>query len=68
MQDEDGPKVADTFYENLFPGNDSGVDLQCGHPDTTEAARALHVSVAKLRAEGVPFGRWVPFIPSHLGI
>ena len=66
MQDEDGPKVADTFYEKLFPAKSSAVDLQRGHPDTTEAARALHVSVAKLRAEGVSFGRWVPFI--HLGI
>ena len=63
MCDEDGPKVADTFYENLFP---AGADLQGTHPDTTEAARALHVAVAKLRGEGVSFGRWVPFI--HLGI
>ena len=66
MRDEDGPKVADTFYENLLPAKNLGVDLQHAHPDTTEAARALHVSIAKLRAEGVSFGRWVPFI--HLGI
>ena len=66
IYDKDGPKVADTFYENLFPRKNSSSDLQHAHPDTTEAARALHVSVAKLREEGVSFGRWVPFI--HLGI
>jgi hypothetical protein len=66
MQDEDGPKVADTFYEKLLPAKNLGVDLQRAPLDTTEAARALHVSVAKLRAEGVSLERWVPFI--HLGI
>lgn len=34
-------------------------------PDITQAARALHLAVAKLRSEGVSFARWVPFI--HLG-
>ena len=63
MSDEDGPKVADAFYENFFP---AGADLQRAHPDTTDAARALHVAIAKLRAEDVSFRRWVPFI--HLGL
>ena len=34
-------------------------------PDTTQAARALHYAVTKLRSENVSFTRWVPFI--HLG-
>ena len=34
-------------------------------PDITQAAQALHLAVAKLRAENVSFARWVPFI--HLG-
>jgi hypothetical protein len=34
-------------------------------PDTTQAARALHLAVAKLRSKNAAFVRWVPFI--HLG-
>ncbi|KAF8512786.1 CHAT domain-containing protein [Gautieria morchelliformis] len=63
--DEDGPKVADAFYEYLFRDNSSSNAEDTFRPDTTQAARALHVAVAKLRAEGVSFKRWVPFI--HLG-
>ena len=56
--------VADAFYENLFKKTDfTAVDTS--GPDISQAARALHYAVAKLRAEGVPFTRWVPFI--HLG-
>jgi hypothetical protein len=61
--DIDGPKVADTFYETLFKENNSS-PMDAG-PDTTQAARALHTAVAKLRSENVSFVRWVPFI--HLG-
>jgi hypothetical protein len=52
--------IADTFYENLFiePGSDS---TDPSGPDTTQAARALHLAVAKLRSENVSFVRWVPF-------
>ncbi|KAF8512788.1 CHAT domain-containing protein [Gautieria morchelliformis] len=64
ISDEDGPKVADAFYEYLFRDNSSNAE-DTFPPDTTQAARALHVAVAKLRAEGVSFKRWVPFI--HLG-
>jgi hypothetical protein len=62
--DEDGPKVADSFYEYLYRNKPSAVD-DTFRPDTREAARALHVAVANLRSEGVSFKRWVPFI--HMG-
>jgi hypothetical protein len=56
IADPDGPKVADTFYDNLFKEKKF---------TATEVARALHLAVAKLRSENVSFVRWVPFI--HLG-
>jgi len=61
IADPDGPIVADTFYESLFKGCCSATG-----PDTTQAARALHCAIAKLRSENVSFVRWVPFI--HLGM
>jgi len=66
ISDADGPKIADTFYEILFKesGSTTGMTDRSG-PDTTQAARALHLAVAKLRAENVSFVRWVPFI--HMG-
>jgi hypothetical protein len=64
ISDDDGPKVADAFYEYLYRNKPSaGEDTFL--PDTREAARALHVAIAKLRSEGVSFKRWVPFI--HMG-
>jgi len=55
--------IADTFYENLFKnGSTMPADSR---PDTTQAARALCLAVAKLCSENVSFLRWVPFI--HLG-
>jgi CHAT domain-containing protein len=66
IRDVDGPKIADTFYEYLFPATDSTTDdAPRTYPDTSQAAKALHAAVAKLRAENVPFAQWVPFI--HLG-
>ncbi|KAJ7088689.1 CHAT domain-containing protein [Mycena epipterygia] len=63
MNDNDGPEVADTFYEHLF----RDCDKASGHPDPTKAAEALHFAVAKLREEpGITFMRWVPFV--HYGI
>ena len=62
IADADGPKVADSFYEHLFK-NYNKVDSV--GPDMTQAARALHHAVAKLRSENVSFARWVPFI--HMG-
>ncbi|KIM71166.1 hypothetical protein PILCRDRAFT_83064, partial [Piloderma croceum F 1598] len=60
----DGPKVADSFYETLFKEHGSLTTDGSG-PDITQAARALHLAVAKLRSENASFVRWVPFI--HLG-
>lgn len=63
MNDNDGPKVADAFYEHLFRDRDQA----SGHPDITKAAEALHSAVAKLREEpDMTFMRWVPFV--HYGI
>jgi hypothetical protein len=61
IADIDGPKIADSFYENLFK---KCATSQAG-PDTAQAARALHLAVAKLRSEKVSFVRWVSFV--HLG-
>jgi hypothetical protein len=63
MSDVDGPEIMDTFYENLFRANPTSTDPTA---DTMQAARALHLAVSKLRAKGVPFIRWVPFV--HLGL
>ncbi|KAJ7795262.1 hypothetical protein B0H14DRAFT_2621157 [Mycena olivaceomarginata] len=49
MNDLDGPKVADAFYEHLFTHASPGSVV----PDLTKAAEALHVAVLKLRALGV---------------
>jgi len=62
--DEDGPKVADTFYEYLFKQNNPTMGDKF-QPDITHASRALHLAITKLCSEGVPFIHWVPFI--HLG-
>jgi hypothetical protein len=57
----------DTFYEHLFQAGDFTLtNVSQPHPDVTQAARALHLAVAKLRAKSVSFARWVPFV--HLGI
>ncbi|KAJ7465536.1 CHAT domain-containing protein [Mycena latifolia] len=66
IDDKDGPKVADTFYEYLFknctPHGNSSVT-----PDLQKTAKALHFSIAKLRKEpGMSFKRWVPFV--HYGL
>jgi hypothetical protein len=60
MYDEDGPKVADIFYNHIFGREHES------YPDSTKAAEALHLAVNKLRAEKVSFQRWIPFI--HLGL
>ncbi|KIM82633.1 hypothetical protein PILCRDRAFT_70495, partial [Piloderma croceum F 1598] len=64
IADVDGPKVADSFYETLFKEHGS-LTADGSGPDITQAARALHLAVAKLRSENASFVRWVPFI--HLG-
>jgi len=62
IRDDDGPVVADVFYEELFRGADGKPDAR---PDITRSALALHLAVNKLRSSGVPFHRGVPFI--HMG-
>jgi len=61
--DEDGPTIADTFYEELFSGGPDGRPAL--KPDMTKSALALHLAVKKLRSQSVSFRRWVPFI--HMG-
>ncbi|KAJ7753922.1 CHAT domain-containing protein [Mycena maculata] len=66
MNDLDGPKIADTFYEHLFRNCDPTANPPVV-PDLTAAAHALHLAVAKLRQEpDIPFMRWVPFV--HYGL
>ncbi|KAJ7793808.1 hypothetical protein B0H14DRAFT_2393100, partial [Mycena olivaceomarginata] len=66
MNDNDGPKIADKFYEKLF--EDCGLNSTSPIvPDLTNAAEALHLAVSKLRKEpGMTFKRWVPFV--HYGL
>ncbi|KAK7061337.1 CHAT domain-containing protein [Favolaschia claudopus] len=69
IQDEDGPKIANRFYEKLFKRDSTGEEPQAGggYPDLTKSAEALHYAVRKLREEpGVSFRRWVPFV--HYGL
>ena len=63
MYDADGPVIADEFYSHLFEGHQDG-----SHPDTTQAALALHLAVKKLRENlgDKSFLRWVPFV--HYGL
>lgn len=66
MNDLDGPKIADAFYEYLFKDcvPDSTPPVL---PDLMKAAEALHFAVIKLRKEpGMTFRRWVPFV--HYGL
>ncbi|THH16518.1 hypothetical protein EW146_g4137 [Bondarzewia mesenterica] len=64
MHDMDGPKIVDEFYRYLFE-DEAGAPVP-PYPNTTRAARALHLAVAKLRAQNCAFKRWVPFV--HLGL
>ncbi|KAF8177479.1 CHAT domain-containing protein [Mycena galopus ATCC 62051] len=66
MNDLDGPKIAEKFYEHLFKNCDPDSNPLV-LPDLSQAARALHLAVGKLREEpDLPFSRWVPFI--HYGL
>jgi hypothetical protein len=56
MADDDGPKVAQWFYEEL---------LSKEVMDENSVAYALDVAVGKLRATGVAPYRWASFI--HMG-
>ncbi|KAJ7126293.1 CHAT domain-containing protein [Mycena epipterygia] len=66
IADRDAPKIVDIFYEHLFKNFDPAAEPPI-LPDLTKAAEALHIAVAKLRADpNVPFSRWVPFV--HYGV
>ncbi|KAJ7438156.1 CHAT domain-containing protein [Mycena latifolia] len=66
IDDRDGPKIADTFYEHLFKHCDATSDPPV-LPELSKAAEALHLAAAKLRKEpGMSFKRWVPFV--HYGL
>ena len=66
MEDADGPKIADKFYERLFKGCDPKSNPPI-LPDLSKSAEALHYAVAELRKEpGISFKRWVPFV--HYGL
>ncbi|KAJ7720122.1 CHAT domain-containing protein [Mycena maculata] len=58
MNDEDGPLVAESVYSHLFRDG--------RHPHASDAAEALQLAVNKLKAQKVPYERWIPFI--HMGI
>ncbi|KAJ7483077.1 CHAT domain-containing protein [Mycena galericulata] len=58
MQDEDGPVVAEIVYKFLFADG--------REPEVTDTAKSLQLAVRKLRDDGVPYERWVPFI--HMGV
>ncbi|KAJ7227002.1 CHAT domain-containing protein [Mycena pura] len=66
MQDEDGPKIADKFYEYLFKNCNFGSNPPV-LPDLNKSAEALHYAVLQLRREpDISFKRWVPFV--HYGL
>jgi hypothetical protein len=66
IKDEDGPKVADSFYEYLFQEASGSTGTQI-RLDATGAAQSLHYAVLKLRKDKqCSFKRWVPFI--HMGL
>jgi hypothetical protein len=66
MNDDDGPKIADTFYEYLLKDcSPHSVSLRI--PDLSKAAKALHLAVTALyREPGMTFEHWVPFV--HHGL
>ncbi|KAJ7722667.1 CHAT domain-containing protein [Mycena maculata] len=58
MDDQDGPLVAETFYSYLFRDG--------RQPQASDAAEALQFAMNKLKAQKVPYQRWIPFI--HMGV
>ncbi|KAJ7736600.1 CHAT domain-containing protein [Mycena maculata] len=58
MTDEDGPLIAETIYSHLFRGGKQ--------PQASDAAEALQLAMNKLKAQKVPYQRWIPFI--HMGV
>ena len=56
MMDQDGPVIAEQFYQELFKNHSF---------DSSQAAYALHSAVQKLRAQRVSPVRWATFF--HVG-
>jgi hypothetical protein len=56
MRDDDGPLIAQAFYEKLFEGKTITADT---------IPYALDHAVRKLRESGAPVERWATFI--HVG-
>jgi hypothetical protein len=56
MHDEDGPKLAQRFYEAL---------LMHDHLDLDDIPYALEEAITSLRSQGVPAQRWALFM--HMG-
>jgi CHAT domain-containing protein len=56
--DRDGPIIAEIVYQTIL-GKD-------GIPNIKMAAEGLHLAVQRLRKDGVPPSRWMPFM--HFGI
>ncbi|KAF8608251.1 hypothetical protein BDV93DRAFT_603102 [Ceratobasidium sp. AG-I] len=56
MRDEDGPKLAEVLYSDLFSTEDGG---------RVDPATSLRRAINLMRAEKLPFVRWVPFV--HFG-
>jgi CHAT domain-containing protein len=54
IDDGDGPIVAKAIYSSIY--SNSGFD------GTKSVATALHQIVSRMRANRIPFERWVPFI------
>jgi hypothetical protein len=59
MEDVDGPRIAESLYEDAFKG-----DFEYINPD--DIAYALDSAVGRLRDEVKDPMRWAPYI--HLGI
>ena len=62
IADVDGPNVAENFYESLMTKRMGKQQEGQAFLNTKKGARALHEAVIKLRSDGVPLERWVPFI------
>jgi CHAT domain-containing protein len=58
MRDADGPTVANSVYSYIFHHSK--------RPQASDAGKALQLAVQKLRDDGIPYERCVPFI--HIGI
>ncbi|KAJ6537449.1 CHAT domain-containing protein [Mycena vulgaris] len=58
MNDQDRPLVAEKVYSHLFQ--------EGRQPQASDTAEALQLAVHELKAQKVPYERWIPFI--HMGI